>query len=107
KMARKIVAPFMLTALIVAAAPMLGCTAHAQFGEPQAPPPPPPAQPPPPPTPTPAAAAPPPPAPPAAEPPKAAVTMDKGRLALPGNIVYETGKAIIKPESEPTLNALK
>jgi OOP family OmpA-OmpF porin len=30
-----------------------------------------------------------------------------GRLGVPGNIVYETGKAIIKPESEPTLNALK
>jgi OOP family OmpA-OmpF porin len=30
-----------------------------------------------------------------------------GRLGIPGNIVYETGKAIIKPESEPTLNALK
>jgi OOP family OmpA-OmpF porin len=29
------------------------------------------------------------------------------RLGVPGNIVYETGKAIIKPESEPTLNALK
>jgi len=26
---------------------------------------------------------------------------------VPGNIVYETGKAVIKPESEPTLNALK
>jgi len=33
--------------------------------------------------------------------------MEKGRISLPGNIVYETGKAIIKPESEPTLNALK
>ena len=26
---------------------------------------------------------------------------------MPGNIVYETGKAVIKPESEPTLTALK
>jgi outer membrane protein OmpA-like peptidoglycan-associated protein len=33
--------------------------------------------------------------------------MKDGRLSIPGNIVYETGKAIIKPESEPTLNALK
>jgi OOP family OmpA-OmpF porin len=33
--------------------------------------------------------------------------MKDGRLAIPGNIVYETGKAVIKPESEPTLNALK
>jgi OOP family OmpA-OmpF porin len=33
--------------------------------------------------------------------------MKDGRLSVPGNIVYETGKAIIKPESEPTLNALK
>ena len=44
---------------------------------------------------------------PAPEPPKSPVTMKDGRLSVPGNIVYETGKAIIKPESEPTLAALK
>jgi OOP family OmpA-OmpF porin len=75
----------------------------------QPPPPPPPATPPPPaPAPTPAAATPPPATPPpAAEPPKSDVTVTGDRLGVPGNIVYETGKAIIKPESEPTLNALK
>ena len=74
----------------------------------QPPPPPPPAAPPAP-EPTPAASTTPPPAtpPPAAEPPKSDVTVSGDRLGVPGNIVYETGKAIIKPESEPTLNALK
>jgi OOP family OmpA-OmpF porin len=33
--------------------------------------------------------------------------MKDGKLSIPGNIVYETGKAVIKPESEPTLIALK
>lgn len=33
--------------------------------------------------------------------------MKDGKLSIPGNIVYETDKAIIRPESEPTLNALK
>jgi OOP family OmpA-OmpF porin len=104
-MARKIVAPLMLTALVAAAA-SLGAACTAQFGSPpQAAPPAPPPAPPPPPAATPAAApAPPPPV----EPAKANVAMSKdGRIAIPGNIVYETGKAIIKPESEPTLNALK
>jgi OOP family OmpA-OmpF porin len=73
----------------------------------QPPPPPPPATPAPAPAPTPAAATPPPPPAPAAEPPKSDVTVNGDRLGVPGNIVYETGKAIIKPESEPTLNALK
>jgi OOP family OmpA-OmpF porin len=76
----------------------------------QPPPPPPPAAPPPAPTPAAATAAPAPapaPPPPAAEPPKSAVTVNGDRLGVPGNIVYETGKAVIKPESEPTLNALK
>src|SRR6266851_669511 len=110
KMARKILAPLMLTALVAAVAPsMVGCNAHAQLGgEPQAPPPPPPA-PAPAPAPTPAAATAPAPAPepPKEEPKKSTVTVKDGRLGVPGNIVYETGKAVIKPESEPTLNALK
>ena len=110
-MARKILAS--LTWVVFAAmgaAAMSGCEAHAQIGgasqpPPPAPPPPPPQAPPP----TPAAATvTPAPAPALApEPPKAAVTVKDGRLGVPGNIVYETGKAIIKPESEPTLNALK
>ncbi|HKQ68069.1 MAG TPA: OmpA family protein, partial [Polyangiaceae bacterium] len=70
----------------------------------------PPPPPPPPPAPTPAAATAvpaPAPTPPPAEPAKSSVTVKDGRLGIPGNIVYETGKAVIKPESEPTLNALK
>jgi len=109
-MARTMVAPLMLTALMALAAPaILGCEAHAQLGSgANSPPPPPPAPPPAAPA-TPAAATTtPPPAPaPAAEPPKSTVTVKDGRLGVPGNIVYETGKAVIKPESEPTLNALK
>jgi OOP family OmpA-OmpF porin len=100
----------MLTALIALGAPALsGCEAHAQLGgTANSPPPPPPAPPPPAPAPTPAAAtATPAPTTPPPEPPKAPVTVKDGRLGIPGNIVYETGKAIIKPESEPTLNALK
>lgn len=109
-MARTNVAPLMLTALLALGAPaILGCEAHAQIGSQANSPPPPPPAPPPPATPaTPAAATVAPPAPaPAAEPPKSTVTVKDGRLGVPGNIVYETGKAIIKPESEPTLNALK
>jgi OOP family OmpA-OmpF porin len=100
----------MLTALLALAAPaIVGCEAHAQVGGNANSPPPPPPAPPPAPAATPAAAttAPPPAPAPAAEPPKSSVTLKDGRLGLPGNIVYETGKAIIKPESEPTLNALK
>jgi OOP family OmpA-OmpF porin len=100
----------MLTALLALGAPaILGCEAHAQVGGNANTPPPPPPAPPPAPAPTPAAATTtPPPAPaPAPEPPKSTVTVKDGRLGVPGNIVYETGKAIIKPESEPTLNALK
>ena len=106
-MARTILAPLMLTVLVAAVAPgMLGCEAHAQLGSGQAAAPPPPPPPPPPPVAAPAPTPEPAPAP-APEPAKSAVTMKDGRLNVPGNIVYETGKAIIKPESEPTLNALK
>ncbi len=109
-MARTTVAPLMMTALLALGAPaILGCEAHAQLGGTANSPPPPPPAPAPAPAPTPAAAtAAPPAAPaPAPEPPKSTVTVTNGRLGVPGNIVYETGKAIIKPESEPTLNALK
>ena len=108
-MTRKTVAHLVFTALALttASSALVGCTAHAQFGsEPQAPPPAPVAQPvavaPPAATPAPT------PAPvPVAEPPKEKVSVKDGRIGIPGNIVYETGKAILKPESEPTLNALK
>ena len=109
-MARTIVAPLLLTALIAFVPAISGCQASAQMGSGAQPPPPPPPATPPPPEPTPAAStATPPPAtpPPAAEPPKSDVTVTGDRLGVPGNIVYETGKAVIKPESEPTLNALK
>jgi OmpA-OmpF porin, OOP family len=111
-MARTIVAPLLLTALMGFVPALGGCQASAQFGSgAQQPPPPPPAPAPTPPPPaaepTPAASTPPPAPPPAAEPPKSQVTVTGDRLGVPGNIVYETGKAIIKPESEPTLNALK
>jgi outer membrane protein OmpA-like peptidoglycan-associated protein len=105
-MARKIVGPLMLAALVVAAAPgVIGCQAHAEFGSSKAPPPPPPPAPPPAPaaTPAPAAAAEPAPAVPA----ESHVTMKDGKLSIPGNIVFETGQAIIRPESEPTLQELK
>src|SRR5258708_2823751 len=94
-MARTTAAPLILTALLAlgAAPALLGCEAHAQLGgNANSPPPPPPA---------------PAPAPPAPAPPKSTVVVKDGRLGVPGNIVYETGKAVIKPESEPTLNALK
>jgi len=109
-MARKTLGPLMLLLLAALGTPtMLGCEAHAQIGGVNQPAPPPPAPPPPAPTPTPAAAtvAPAPAPAPLAEPPKSSVTVKDGRLGVPGNIVYETGKAVIKPESEPTLSALK
>jgi OmpA-OmpF porin, OOP family len=108
-MARTNVAPVMLTALLALGAPaILGCEAHAQMGsQANSPPPPPPAPPAPAPTPAAATVTPAPTPAPAAEPPKSTVTVKDGRLGVPGNIVYETGKAVIKPESEPTLNALK
>ena len=109
-MARSIVAPLLITALFAAAAPtIVGCQAHASahLGTPEPPPPPP----------APVAAPTPPPAPVVAPAPTPApvvapaapktVTNKGGVLGLPGNIVFETGKDVLKPESEPTLQALK
>ena len=93
-------------AIVVLSSAIAGChasaAASASAGTPAAPPtPPPPAS-----TPAPAATT-----PPAADPPPApkAIKGDvKGsQVNIPGNIVYDTGKATIKPESEPTLTALK
>jgi OmpA-OmpF porin, OOP family len=99
-MARKMIAPLFLAALVVAAVPAVnGCEAH--FGDQKTKTPPP---------------APPPPLPAATvvdagvaqpAPPVSHVTMKDGKLNIPGNIVFETGKAVIKPESEPTLLELK
>jgi len=102
-MARKLVASLFLTALV--AAPFVGC--HAEFqagsGQPTAPSAPVPA-----PTPEPVAT---PAATPAATPPpvvqNTGVKQEGNKLTLPGAIVFETGKAVIKPESEPVLDQLK
>jgi outer membrane protein OmpA-like peptidoglycan-associated protein len=90
------IAPLMLAALVVVA-----CEAH--FGDQKAKTPPPA----PPPAPAPVASAAAAPAPTPAAPAPSKVTMKDGKLNIPGNIVFETGKAVIKPESEPTLQELK
>lgn len=94
-MTRKMIAPLVFAGLVVAA-----CEAH--FGN-QKPNTPPPAPPPPVATVADAGVVTPPPAAPAVS----HVTMKDGKLSIPGNIVFETGKAIIRPESEPTLQELK
>lgn len=101
-MARKMIAPLMASALLVAALPgVCGCEAHFGNTPTKAPPP----APPPPPAPAPVAA--PAPAPVAAPPVSQATLAPDGKLSIPGNIVFETGKDVIKPESEPTLKELK
>ena len=98
------------------ATPLLGaCAASASFKaggeEAKAPPPPPP--PPPPATAEPAPAATPAPAPaatpapaPAAD-PNAKPVLKKDRLEIPGQIVFESGSAVLKPESDAAINQLK
>jgi OmpA-OmpF porin, OOP family len=109
-MGRNKVGPWLMVALLAGAAPVVGCQAHAEFqaagGQTPPAPTPPPAVPAPA-TPAPVATAVPTAVAPTPEPPKPGVTMKDGKLSIPGNIVFETDKAIIKPESEPTLNALK
>lgn len=106
-MARKQVRPLIFTSLMaLGALGMAGCSfqAGAQMGsKPAAPPPPPPpaapvAQPEPAPAPTPKVEP---------APKKSTVTVKDGRLGIPGHIVFEFGKATLRPESEPTLQALK
>jgi OmpA-OmpF porin, OOP family len=94
----------------------VGCTASASFkagGEEAKAPPPPPPPPPPPATtaePTPAPAATPTtsatPAPAPTTDPNAKPVLKKDRLEIPGQIVFENGKAILLPESEAALNQL-
>jgi OOP family OmpA-OmpF porin len=92
-------------AAVLVSAAIAGCkaSAAASAGDPATPPSPPPPS---------SASAPPPvasAAPPAAPPPapKAIKGDVKGsRINIPGNIVYDTAKATIKPESEPTLTQL-
>jgi len=108
-MARKHVRPLIFTSLMaLGALGMAGCSfqAGAQVGsKPKAPTPPPPAA-----TAAPAPEPEPEPAKPAViqpGPKKATVTVKDGRLGIPGAIEFEFGKATLRPESEPTLQALK
>lgn len=92
---------------LVASAAIAGCQAQASMtaGGGNTPPPPPPAST----TAPPATTTAPPPAT-TTEAPKAAPLkgdVKNGRVNIPGHIVYDTGKATIKPESEPTLQQLK
>ena len=108
---------FLATVLAVALSvpAVVACTASASFKaggeEAKAPPPPPP--PPPPPAASTAEPAPATPAPsastPATTPPAgdAKPVLKKDRLEIPGQIVFESGKAILKPESEAGINQLK
>jgi OOP family OmpA-OmpF porin len=106
---------FLVVALAVAISvpAIVACNASASFkaGGEEAKSPPPPPPPPPPPAATPAEPAPaatpsasastPPPA------TEAKPTVKKDRLEIPGQIVFESGKAVLKPESEAGINQLK
>ncbi len=92
---------------------VVGCTASASFKsggeEAKAPPPPPPPPPPaaePAPTPAPVASTPAPTPAPAAE-PAAKPVLKKDRLEIPGQLVFESGSAVLKPESDAALTQLK
>jgi OmpA-OmpF porin, OOP family len=93
---------------------VVGCTASASFKtggeEAKAPPPPPPPPPPaadPAPAPAPAAATPAPTTPTPAADPNAKPVLKKDKLEIPGQIVFESGSAVLKPESDAALNQLK
>ncbi len=98
--------------LVICAPVVVGCTASASFkagGEEAKAPPPPPPPPPPPaattePAPTPAPTTTAEPTPPPVE-QKPVVKKDK--LEIPGQIVFESGSAVLKPESEAGINQLK
>jgi OmpA-OmpF porin, OOP family len=105
-----------LLGVTIAVPAAVGCNASASFKaggeEAKAPPPPPP--PPPPPattepaaTPAPTQTATPAPTPTPATDPNAKPVLKKDRLEIPGQIVFEHGKAVLKPESEAALNQLK
>jgi OOP family OmpA-OmpF porin len=98
------------------ATPLLGaCAASASFKaggeEAKAPPPPPPPPPPaaePAPAPAPAASTPAPaPTPAPAADPAAKPVLKKDRLEIPGQIVFESGSAVLKPESDAAITQLK
>lgn len=92
---RKLVAVFCAAALFGATASLAGCKVEAQ-GSTNTPPPPPPDKPPPPPAPKPEPAK-----------PKLDFQMENGHLKLPGPVVFESGKAILKPESDAVLDVVK
>lgn len=104
-----------LLGVAIAVPAAVGCNASASFkagGEEAKAPPPPPPPPPPPaattepaPAPAPSASAPPATTPPPASDAKPVVKKD--RLEIPGQIVFESGKAVLKPESEAGINQLK
>lgn len=106
-MARKHNRPLMFTTVMALTLGVAGCSfqAGARIGsKPEPPPPAPPAAPAPAPEPKPITKAEPAPAP---APKKSTITVKDGRLAIPGPIEFEFGKATLRPESEPTLHALK
>jgi OOP family OmpA-OmpF porin len=94
---RKLVAVLCAAMLVGSAASLAGCKVEAQ-GSTNTPPPPP-------------ADKPPPPAAPKPETPKAAPPMnfkqENGHLALPGPVVFESGKSLLKPESDAVLDVVK
>jgi OOP family OmpA-OmpF porin len=104
----------LLLGVAIAVPAAVGCNASASFkagGEEAKAPPPPPPPPPPPaattepaPAPAPAASTPPATTPPATD---AKPVVKKDRLEIPGQIVFESGKAVLKPESEAGINQLK
>jgi len=92
---RKLVAVFCAAALFGATASLAGCKVEAQ-GSTNTPPPPPADKPPPPPAPKPEPAK-----------PKLNFEQENGHLKLPGPVVFESGKAILKPESDTVLDVVK
>jgi OOP family OmpA-OmpF porin len=93
---RKLVAVFCAAALFGATASLAGCKVEAHGGT-NTPPPPPADKPPPP-------AAPKPEQP---KPQKLEFKQENGHLALPGPVVFETGKAVLKPESDTVLDVVR
>ena len=103
-----------MLAVAIATPLAVGCNASASFkagGEEAKAPPPPPPPPPPPattePAPIPSPAPAPAPAPAATPTPAAEPVLKKDKLEMPGEIQFESGKAVIKPESESIIDALK
>jgi OOP family OmpA-OmpF porin len=103
-----------MLAVAIATPVAVGCTASASFkagGEEAKAPPPPPPPPPPPattePAPAPAPSAEPAPAPAPTPAPAAEPVLKKDKLEMPGEIQFESGKAVIKPESDGIIEALK